>query len=61
VPQDVVIVLREAMGFVADILQQSQRRGVAAELDRLRYARAENLFFLFRKRNERRRRDTERS
>ena len=30
-PQDVVIVLREAVGLVADILQQTQRRGMPAQ------------------------------
>lgn len=30
-PQDVVVVLGEAMGLVADVLQQSQRKRVAAQ------------------------------
>src|SRR2546426_12231544 len=36
--EDVVVVLGEAMGLVADVLQQPQRRGVAAQPQRLRGA-----------------------
>src|SRR6516225_3863262 len=39
-PQDVVVVLREAVRLVADVLQQPQRRRVTRQTDRLRLAGA---------------------
>ena len=45
--EDVVVVLGEAVRFVADILQQSQRECVAADAKRLVGTGDEDLFFAF--------------
>ena len=39
-----MIVLREAVRFVSDVLKQPQRRGVATQAEWLDFARAVNLF-----------------
>jgi hypothetical protein len=44
--EHVVVVLGEAVGFVADVLQEAKGGGVAAEFDRLGVAGAEDLFLL---------------
>ena len=43
-PQDVVVVLREAVRLVAHVLQQPQRRRVPAQAQRFLLAGPENLF-----------------
>ena len=57
--QQVVVVLGEAMGFVADVLQQPQRIGMPRESQRLVGPRHVNLFFPLGQRNHRRRRDAQ--
>ena len=57
--QDVVVVLGEAVGFVADVLQQPQRVGVAAQPVRFRFARQKHLFLALRQRQREGRRDAQ--
>ena len=49
-----VIVLGEAVGFVADVLQQAEGEGVAARAERLVFAGEEDFFFLLGEREQRR-------
>src|SRR6516225_458143 len=58
-PQDVVIMLGEAVGFIADVLQQPQSRGMAAQLQRLGVAGPVDLFFALGERDQARRLDAE--
>src|SRR2546421_9735370 len=51
-PQNVMIVLGEAVGLVADVLQQPQRRRIPAQAQRLRLTRTVDLFFFLGQRQE---------
>ena len=44
-PQNVVVLLREAVGFVADVLQQPQSERVFAQPPRFRFTGDEHFFF----------------
>src|SRR5947209_7838702 len=56
-PQQVVVMLGEAVGLVTDVLQQPQRRRVSAQADRLGIAGAVNLLVPLGQRHDRRRLD----
>src|SRR5438046_184364 len=58
-PQDVVIMLGKAVGLVAHILKQAQRRRVPAESQWLHFAGAVNLFLALGQRDQTRRLDAE--
>ena len=44
--EDVVVVLGEAVGFVADVLEEAKRKRVAREFDRVAFAGEKDFFFL---------------
>src|SRR6478736_8998028 len=44
--KDVVVVLGEAVGFVADVLKEAEGEGVAGEFYRVAFAGEEDFFFL---------------
>ena len=52
--------LREAVGFVADVFEKPERVGVAGESQRLGFAWQENLFLALRQRDDARRLNAER-
>src|SRR5205814_10660385 len=54
-----VVVLSEAMGLVADVLQQPQGRGVTTQPQGFRHAGAVDLFLALRQRDQARRLDAE--
>src|SRR5437773_859516 len=58
-PQDVVVMLGKPMRLIAHVLQEAQRRGVPAQPQRLRIARAVDLFLALGQRDQSGRLDAE--